>query len=156
MVEIQDTFWAPKPYNSAFALLTDGYVKKNGEAVLGRGVGLEARRRFPGIAKRLGSKLINQGRVAGNAGVDLGIGNHVTVIYGPKPWVISFPVKWVFFEDADLQLIERSAYEISKLADNARLKNIYVSPIGDGHEWAEVRERLRPILDDRFKFCMKG
>jgi hypothetical protein len=156
MREIQETFWSPKPYNSAFAILTDGYVKKNGEAVLGRGIGLEARRRFPGLAKRLGKKLINQGRIPGNAGIDLGVGNHVTIVYGPKPWIATFPFKWVFFENADLQLIERSAYELIKLADNARLKNIYLPPIGDGHEWAEVREILCPIFDDRFKICMRG
>jgi hypothetical protein len=64
--------------------------------------------------------------------------------------VFSFPIKWNFWEDADLSLIERSARELVEMVDSVRLARVYLPPVGDGHPWPEVRSILERYMDNRF------
>lgn len=127
-------------------ITTNGFVKKNGECVMGRGCAKEAMVAFKELPRVLG-RLVEQH------------GNHCYLLRrgGPDGVLVSFPVKHNWFEKADLDLIERSAHELVALANDQawldRWKIIVVPRPGCGNgqlKWEDVKPVLAPILDDRF------
>lgn len=129
----------------ALCITTNGAIKNNGEAVMGRGCALDACRHEPGIQRLLGELLVRHG-------------NHVQVLrvaYDaadlPTHWV-SFPVKHIWSERAELGLIERSARELMHLIGATGWQTVLLPRPGCGNgrlRWPDVRERIAPILDDR-------
>lgn len=77
---------------------TNGFVKNNGAAVMGRGCALQATRKMPGIQMELGRYLKRMGNVPG------------ILFHGdsPKFQVGILPVKHNWWERADLDLIKQS------------------------------------------------
>lgn len=151
-----------KRYDS-IVITTNGFVKKDGSLVMGRGIAKEARDRIPGIDKRIGRAVQRDG-------------NHVYAFHnGPlEPIIFSFPVKpekgllygrlmpgWMV--KADIALIEQSAKELVALIEGLHynqftinawpFKNILMPRPGCGNgglKWEEVKPIIEPILDDRF------
>lgn len=116
-------------------ITTNGFVKKNGEAVMGRGCAKEAKLRFPGIARLLGES-IKKG------------GNHITPL---RVGLLSFPVKKGWWEDADLELIKRSAYELKNLAVVDSITRFILPRPGCGNgnlKWEEVKPLLVDLPDN--------
>lgn len=143
MREVKGNLWEYEA--DAYVITTNGFVKNNGRAVMGRGCAYEAKQRYPGIDKALG-KLITQ------------FGN-VTVVIGQQGepgWdrnVLAFPVKHHWRQQADLQLIEESAKRLVILTDIVGWNKVVVPRPGcgnGGREWEEVKPILEPLLDDRF------
>jgi hypothetical protein len=129
-------------------ITTNGFVKKNGEAVMGRGCAQEAKRRYPGMDLRLGERINRDG-------------NHVHCLIDPMSGIgnttglLSFPVKHNWWEPADYDLIVRSAGELVDMVDSRWpfLGDVVVPRPGCGNgqrSWAEVRPLLEPHFDDRF------
>jgi len=116
-------------------IFTNGYVRNDGCLVMGRGTALQAKNKYPDIAKRCGQFLNNHG-------------NHVGVFEDYK--LITFPTKHGWWEDSDLVLIEQSAVELGSLPYN----NTFVlgcPGCGCGKlDWSDVKLIIEPILDDRF------
>jgi len=116
-------------------ITTNGFVKNNGEAVMGRGVAWQAREKFPGLALRFGEYLNQKG-------------NHVGIFEDIK--LITMPVKHHWIDDASLKLIERSALELTSLPYDAT----FVLPrpgCGNGRLlWPDVKAVIEQHLDDRF------
>jgi len=136
MKEIEGNLW---DYHgrAIIAITTNGLVTRKGEAVFGHGCARQARERFPGLARRLGASLAQQG-------------NHVTSL---GDGIVSFPVEHTPYETPDQRLIERSARELASLADSMGWDTIVVPRPGcggGGLEWKEVRPILERYLDDRF------
>ncbi len=118
-------------------LTTNGFVKRNGDAVMGRGIALEATRRYPGIASVLGNRL----RTAGN---------HVHLL---SPGIASMPVKHLWWDPADPRLIVRSAHELVALVNEHGFTQVVMPRPGCGNgrlDWRDVEPLIAPILDDRF------
>lgn len=125
---------------------TNGDVNRYGQAVMGRGVALQASKRWPHLRKTFADLL----KIEGNHVMSLGSfefgGGFIDL------W--SFPVKHHWYEVADLKLIERSARE----AMNYAIRVNYTDPIvlprpgcGNGQlSWADVKPVIENILDDRF------
>jgi hypothetical protein len=162
----------------AICITTNGFVKRSGEAVMGRGCALEACRRFPGIDKTLG-KLINE---KGNQCHEIGL-FPLCGAKTPNKWLVSFPVKPVSkrFEKpedvvshlrhkfnpgstipgwacvADVRIIARSAVQLVTMADQRQWNMIVLPRPGCGAgelNWEQdVKPVLSSILDDRF-VCM--
>ena len=130
----------------AICITTNGYIKNNGEAVMGRGVALEAKQRFPDLAWQLGLKIDE-------------FGNHVQLIH-LNPFLYSFPVKHNWWERAELDLIERSAHELMSHIQSARFEHVLLPRPGcgnGGRDWeTEVKPILEPILDDRVAVVTYG
>jgi hypothetical protein len=124
----------------ATCITTNGTVKKNGECVMGRGVALEAKKRWPAVPLVLGNAV--------NA-----FGNIVQSIYVIDYWsLVAFPVKHNWWEKADLDLIARSCGQLVDLADDCWECVALPRPgCGNGSlDWQEVKPVLGKLLDDRF------
>lgn len=129
----------------AIVVTTNGFVKENGEAVMGRGVALQAQRYLP--PKLLGERLQASG-------------NHVYVFPGRLKLamptdIVTLPVKHNWWEQADVDLIARSLREL-RFITNAMGYNVVVLPrpgCGNGGlDWEVVRPLLCD-LDERFVVC---
>lgn len=145
MIEITGNIFSEKllkSINPSFiCITTNGVVKKDGTAVMGAGVAKTARELIKGIDKQLGDSIKKNG-------------NNVCAVssylnYG----VVSFPVKYNFYEIADLSLIERSTIQLVHLISSNSIKVILPRPgCNNGkRDWEkEVKPILRKYLDDRF------
>ena len=133
MIEECGDFWlAPADLR---CITTNGALRRNGNAIMGKGIALEARKRYHDIEAILGS-LINK------------YGNHVFLLgYN----TISFPTKHHWKHDSDIQLIKRSAQELVKLLENNPAKRVLLTRPGCGSgnlEWSEVKAVIQDILVD--------
>lgn len=141
MIEKYGNIWQHVEDYDAIVITTNGFVKNNGEAVMGRGIALEATKRNPLVAQTLGNHLILNG-------------NHVGILRYETPIWFSFPVKHHWKDKADIKLIERSTYELlDYIESNEYIKNILMPRPGCGNgrlSWNEVKFIIAPLLDDRF------
>lgn len=142
MKEITGDLWEVEA--DARVITTNGFVKKNGMAVMGRGVAQQALRRYPIISETLGRALLR-------------FGNHLTSLgwTSKHGWLWSFPVKHNWWEKADLELIRRSAEELVAAVDKqfAAPATVVLPRPGCGNgglRWEDVKPVIEPILDDRF------
>ena len=144
MLQMKKNLWR---CDNAICITTNGHVKKNGRAVMGRGVALQALEHISEVDFTLG-QLITR------------MGNHVHYICRVRDftvgalYVFSFPVKRHWKGRASLQLIERSAVELCALVDTGKFGDrIHVPRPGcgaGGLDWEEVRPILEKYFDDRF------
>lgn len=149
MIEITGNLWDVEC--AARCITTNGFVKRNGAAVMGRGCAREARDRIPGLDLRLGNAITKAG-------------NHVHRFAMPddEPYLFSFPVKHHWKERADVALIERSAQELVAMVNVlGDTHHFYPGPeypvviprpgCGNGQlNWVDVKPILEDHLDDRF------
>ncbi|VVB51706.1 Uncharacterised protein [uncultured archaeon] len=137
MKEIVGNLWRyyGRP-NIVICITTNCFVKRDGSAVMGRGGAAEARSYVPGIAKMLGDHIRTNGELAGFL----------------TPQVIAFPVKHVWYEKADLELIRSSAHWLGQIAAKRSQSNLFILPrpgCGNGHlSYSDVRPILVDLLPD--------
>jgi hypothetical protein len=137
-----DNIW--NAWNKGFCIVipTNGFVKKNGECVMGRGLALQAKERFPDLPKRLGHR----------------IGEFGNVVFIFREYrLLTFPVKHKkWWEKADLKLIEKSAKELQEIFKYNLCgipTPVYLPKVGCGNgkrNWTDVKPILEKYLDDRF------
>lgn len=143
LIEVFGNLWTYEA--EARCITTNGFVKVNGAAVMGRGCAKQAMERYPGIEFTLGELLERQG-------------NHVFLLGGNKPgeYLFSFPVKHKWNEPADISLIIRSAYQLRTIAAALDLTCIVLPRPGCGNgqlQWEGfdgVKIQIMNKLDDRF------
>lgn len=135
MIELTGDLWSFHP-SGYVCITTNGYVKSNGECVMGRGVAYQATQRFPGIALEIGTLIRSKG-------------NHVHVL--PHMDLITLPVKHHWKEQADLVLIQRSIKELEEWWFHSRVESyIYLPRPGCGNgrlQWPDVRPLLEGLSD---------
>lgn len=125
------------------AITTNGLVNKDNHAIMGRGVALEAKQRFPWVPEVLGRMLINNG-------------NHVHYL-GSN--LISFPTKNDWRHKSDIELITQSCRELMTLKSLYRWHWVILPRPGcenGGLTWEEVRIIISTILDDSIYIISKG
>jgi len=137
MKEVKGNIWDYYDKQGYWVVIpTNGFVKKTGEAVMGRGLALQAKEKVKGLSYILGDKIREYG-------------NHVFII---GDGIVSFPVKHNWYENADLKLIEQSALELKELMKVKNFKPGIVMPkVGCGNGrlyWGYVKPILRQYLDD--------
>jgi hypothetical protein len=136
MIEVVGNLWTYPA--DVRVITTNGFVKTNGECVMGRGCALEAKNQWPDIAKKLGDEIKESG-------------NHVALLRSNDPVLFSFPVKHKWFEKADIELIRQSAIDLRKLTKCMGTVVLPRPGCGNGQlRWEDVKPVLEPILDDRF------
>jgi len=152
----------------AICITTNGFVKKNGECVMGKGCAKQATQLMPGLPKTLGDAIAEHG----NRVISHGSHNGMAIV--------TFPVKpeselcrrdkanvvrhmqgrfnmgdkvpgWACV--ADEQLIEHSAYQLVSMARIRGWNKIILPRPGCGAgelSWSTVQSILNNVLDDRF------
>ena len=132
MKEVFGNLWY---FPGIIAITTNGFVKRDGSCVMGRGCAKEAAVRFEWLPRKLGAAISKHG-------------NHV--FYFPEYRLITFPVKHVWWEPADPKLIERSARELLETINNLKTPEpVYLPRPGCGNgqlRWENVKEILSPNL----------
>ena len=157
----------------AVCITTNGFVKTNGEAVMGRGSAKEATMYFPELPKILGTAIKNNGNTvnyllsanktdlwsfpvkttARKFKDDSEIVDHMKAIYEAEDIVPG----WAF--KADLKIIEESAIALKQVADVQGYKKILLPRPGCGAgelTWPQVAPVLSDILDQRFYIITFG
>jgi len=120
---------------------TNGFVKKNGACVMGRGLALQAKDYIYRIEYILGSFIKNHGNVVHK------IEN-----------IITFPVKTNWWEKADIKLIENSCNQLLALIETEKIFGNFIEPVylpkvgcgNGGLNWKDVEPILDTYLDNRF------
>ena len=139
--------FAPTSDVDAILIPTNGYIRKDGACVMGRGVAKWSTELWPGIQYELGREIELCGNVV----------NYLEEREFPNKQicrVYSFPVKHNWWEDADINLITRSAKQVVQRANNAKWGEIWLPAVGCGNgklSWPDVvKPVLSEILDDKF------
>lgn len=94
--------WGLHAKGEWICITTNGVVKRSGEAVMGRGCAREAAQRFPDLPWALGARLDHLGNIPHRFDFER---------------LYTFPVKHVWWERADLDLIKTSARLLTKDLD---------------------------------------
>lgn len=156
------------PYEEkTIVITTNGVVKNNGQAVMGRGIAKYAAdnlvlKDFPeldslypdpsllpdmGIQNILGKLLTEKGNHAYFLGY--WYDKETKATFG----IITMPTKNHWKDPSDLNLIKRSCEEMMTLATVNNLYNVYLPAPGCSNgwlSWDDVYKVINPILDDRF------
>jgi hypothetical protein len=133
MREMQADLW--KVDADIRVITTNGTVKRNGKAVMGRGCAAEARKRYRGIAGRLGEYLTFNG-------------NRPFRLYRD---LVTLPVKHNWWEKEDPDLIVQSVkYMVAEVEYYDRVVMPRPGCGNGGLDWADVKPLIEPYLDDKF------
>ena len=130
-------------------ITTNGVVKKDGRAVMGAGIALQAKQRYSNIDKILAEKIRERGNVVSS------------LLKDGKKWIISFPTKNDWRNQSDIELIKQSAIDIKKHFDRMKNKPKVLIPrpgcSNGGLDWKDVKVVLEKILvNDQFVIISKG
>lgn len=158
MKEAFGNIWQHQDEYDAVVITTNGFVKKNGEAVMGRGIALEAVEAYPEFPARLGSILKQYGNIVWLFNFDQWSSSREADY---EDLIFTFPVKPEYGPNgemgwkvkADLKLIIRSAKQLVKFVDEFSMKKILMPRPGCGNgglKWEDVKPVIEPYLDDRF------
>lgn len=140
MRQTNGNLWDFHEQGNWICITTNGSIRKDGCAVMGRGVALQAAQKLPELQYKLGQFLLEWG-------------NHVFTF--PEWRIVTFPVKHKWNDQrADLNLIRRSTGElIGKWIHNIHPNPIYLPRPGCGNgnlSWIQVQPMLNQILGRDF------
>lgn len=143
MKEITGDIWALHDAGNWITIPTNGAVNSRGECVMGRGLALDVKMRWPDFPTYLGDVILRRGN---------------GVIFWWPHRIVTFPVKHHWRERADLDLIKTSAEELvgeqnTKILAREKITTIFLPRVGCGNgrlSWEIVQPILAAILDDRF------
>ena len=141
MLEAEGDLWEYPA--DARVITTNGFLKKDGTLVMGRGVALQAKTRYPILPSLLGNLVALRGNVV----------NLVVTDHEPPIQIATLPVKHVYWRSADTELIKKSLVDLVKLADEMEWKVVALPRPGCGNgglSWEDVKPLLVDVLDDRF------
>ena len=169
MIEITGDLWDYLGNADVICITTNGFVKRNGEAVMGRGCAKQAASRYPTITKTLGKANLKQGwRYPAFLVEDKGtqIWSYPVkpdcIIGGAAPQAVVKHMRnkldltksipgWAAV--ANYGLICFSAARLVEHANRYNWSKIVIPRPGCGAgelSWQDIGPRLHKILDDRF------
>lgn len=145
MIEVTGNIWDyPADW---LCVTTNGNIKDGGVAVMGRGIALEAKARYPVLPKSLGMHILAHGNVV----------HHLGVFQGKR--LFSFPTKHNWWERSDMTLIMRSVHKLLDYYSDAKAMFDIEKPVvaitrpgcgNGGLDWNTVRAAIQPLLNDSF------
>lgn len=141
MREVRGNLWVfPAQWR---CITTNGDVKGNGEAIMGRGCALQAKTRYPNLSRELGLRLIH-------------MGNHPHAFQSYN--IITVPVKHHWHEPASLELIRASLWTLVSFPPSMVASAALPRPgcVNGALSWDDVGPICRELLDDRFTIVSWG
>lgn len=148
MREITGDIWDYHDTGHWIVITTNGNIRANREAVMGKGLALQAKQRYPRLPLQLGKALRQHG-------------NHVHrfLCFYDEPLleqvkIITFPTKHDWWEKSDLALIERSCSELVETASMflQRGEEVYMTRPGCRNGQLDWENEVKPILER----CLDG
>jgi len=142
MKESIGKLWAAKP-EFIKCVTTNGVVKQNGELVMGKGVALQAKERYPQLPSLLGSYVRSNGNM---------------IYYFEELNIASFPTKNNWKDKSDIQLIIKSCVQLNAMLENLNRYAVLPRPgcSNGGLDWEkEVRPVISRVLSDRVWVIIK-
>jgi len=139
MIEHRGDMWSAWPTAGLFLVTTNSYLNKQGELVMGRGMALQARHRFGGLAQAFGQA------IAVRCGH---LGEHGLLISErwPEARVGAFQVKRHWVSRASLSLIRKGTQMLQAWAEEHPEVEIHLSMPGVGNGRRSLQEVL-PIME---------
>jgi len=132
LVEIKGDIMAWWRLGNVIGITTNGFVKRNGRAVMGAGIAKSMRDAIPGVDLQVGARIKDFGN---------------SPAYFPEHKFFTFPVKHNWWEDADLELIYKSAEFINRNYNAGDRIDFPRPGCGNGKlEWKTVK----PVLEKAF------
>lgn len=141
MQEITGDLWEVEA--DTRVITTNGAVNSRGCAVMGRGVALQCKQRYPGIERMYGRWLECN---------TLGITFLLSAPPDLKP-IVFFPVKYDWRDKASIPLILKSLGGLIELVEDKQWERVVMPRPGCGNgglSWELVGPILRASLDQRF------
>ena len=169
MKEVRGEMWELAPQYDAVCITTNGFVKSNGEAVMGRGCAKQAARKWPKLPVVLGERIKTRGvycaqllRTSGFTLFSFPVKPASVIVAQDKSNIVRHMRKkfapgqtapgWAAV--ADLSIIEESARQMKLWIDSKPEYKTCILPrpgCGAGElTWEQVKPVLEKHLDDRF------
>jgi hypothetical protein len=142
MVEVVGDIWSYHAQGHPIVVPTNGAVNAHGKCVMGRGIALQASKKYPLLARLIGDKIKFHGKAS--------------VFWFSQFNLFSFPVKHHWAQAADLALIEQSALQLNKAVLRVFTPpqpTIYVPRVGCGNgrqRWSAVKPILERHLNPNY------
>ena len=149
----------------ALCITTNGFVKANGECVMGKGCAKQLVTYYPQAPRLLGQRIKQNGNVVQcfmHAGVPIIAFpvKPISAVFDGTNAVAHMAIKFKLGDTipgwackADINIIIESANQLRAIADRDNLTNIILPYAGCGAgelDWTDVYPILNSILDDRF------
>lgn len=130
--------WDVLDQSQLFLITTNSYVRRDGNLVMGRGIALEAAKKYPHIPKKAGEWILHN--------------NLHEKFYGLLPDLFDnniglFQVKLHYFAAADLNVINNSCKMLSYWVNEKQLTNINMNYPGIGAGKLS-KASVRKVLDE--------
>lgn len=170
MIELRGNIWDLAGPNDIICITTNGFVKRDGSSVMGKGIALEAKRKFPGIDRLLGALIQQHGNIVQPI-IGANYSSHAIYSFPVKPTYkictdsndyvshMRFNVDDVipgWACKASYTIIESSCRQLVRLLENDT-RDVYIGRPGAGAgelPWVDVKFIIEPILNnDKFKIC---
>jgi hypothetical protein len=138
MMEIRGDIWKYHDSGNKIVITTNGIVKPDGNAIMGKGIALEAKKRFPELPTLVGEHITNHGNTVG--------------WFAPYR-IFTFPTKNNWRDDSSFTLIRTSAFSLLKAVNWLHYSKIFMVRPGCNNgnlKWEAVKPFLSEILDSRF------
>ena len=135
MKEVIGNLWTYHAAEKWICITINGFVKKNGTAVMGRGCAWEAAKRYSYLPMKLGKLLANRG-------------NHCYHFSTIK--IIAFPTKHVWWDNSDLDLIKKSLLELFKIMEQQCISIIYLPRPGCANGKLDWETQVKPLIQKVF------
>lgn len=141
MLQAKGNIWDHLTLSDWVVVTTNCTLRKDGALVMGRGIALEAKNKWPWLPKLVGEMITQRGL-------------QVEKIQTNTEKIVIFPVKYEFYLPAKLQLIEKSTKALVNLLPSLHGGRILMPRVGCGNgrlDWVQVEPILRTYLtSDRF------
>lgn len=136
MIEMPGDIWTYQPCQ--YRVITVNNVIRSGKLVMGKGVALQCKLKYPGIDSVFAELIKLRG--------------YRVLVYLPRK-LIMFPTKYDWRQKSDMELIEKSAQQLKHICDTNSLCEIVMPRPGCGNgglDWSDVKPVISSHLDDRF------
>jgi hypothetical protein len=139
---IKGDIWDFHKVGNPIVITTNCNVDSKGNAIMGRGIALEAKQKFPELPKMLGKYITR-----------FDDGNAHDVGYFRELNIFTFPTKYNWRWKSDMNLIMMSAAHLALLVEREKIKRVYMVKPGCSNgqlRWEDVEPHLDFYLNNKF------